>query len=204
MVEIMAARENNPEYEIEDAPHRKNVKFSAFVDMVMSGQETNDYYLTARNNFFSRPGVAPLLQDIDIFSEYLKQSSEGVFMWYGPKGTVTPLHHDTTNIMLAQVQGRKHLKLIPANEIELIYNHYAVYSQVNAEKPDYKKYPNFKYATVIDVELAPGDVLFMPVGWWHWVKALETSITVTFNNFLFPNEFKWEHPASPKPYAAAY
>lgn len=194
-VEIMAAREANPDYETDDAPHRKNVTFSEFVDMVASGKETNDYYLTARNNFFSRPGVRPLLKDIEIFTEYLKETDgDGVYLWYGPKGTVTPLHHDTMNIFMAQVQGRKKIKLVPANDIELVYNDFAVYSQVDISKPDYGKFPKFRRANIIELELAPGEVLFLPVGWWHWVKALDTSITVSFNNFLFPNEFKWEHP----------
>lgn len=200
MVEIMAARETNPRYEMEDAPHRKEVKLAEYVDMVSKGGETNDYYLTARNGFFARPGVKPLLRDIEMFSEYLRETDgDGVFMWYGPKGTVTPLHHDAMNIFMAQVQGRKHIKLIPANEIELIYNNFAVYSEVDAAHPDLQKYPKFQYANVIDLELAPGEVLFLPVGWWHWVKALDTSITVSFNNFLFPNDFKWDHPQGSQP-----
>jgi hypothetical protein len=206
-VEIMAARETNPEYEIDDAPHRKKVKFSTYVDMVTSGKETNDYYMTARNNFFGREGVRPLLKDIEVFTEYLKETNgEGVFLWFGPKGTITPLHHDMMNIFMAQVQGRKHVKLVPASEIELIYNHFAVYSQVDPAKPDLSKFPKYQYANVIDLELAPGEVLFLPVGWWHWVKALDTSITVAFNNFLFPNEFKWEHPrgSSNKEASAGY
>jgi hypothetical protein len=194
IVEITAARETNPEYEMDDAPHRKKIKFSAYIDMVMSGKETNDYYMTARNDFFARKGTRLLLEDIDFFSEYLSESDgKGAYLWFGPKGTITPLHHDLMNIFMAQVQGRKRIKLVPASEIELVYNHFAVYSQVDAAHPDYQKFPKFQFANVIDLELAPGEVLFLPVGWWHWVKALDTSITVAFNNFLFPNEFKWEH-----------
>lgn len=195
IVEIMAARNNNPDYEINDAPHRQTIKFADFVDMVSTGKETNDYYLTARNEFFNRPGPKALFKDIEVFTEYLRNTSgDGVYLWYGPKGTVTPLHHDTMNIFMAQVQGRKHVKLIPAGELEFVYNTFAVYSQVDALLPDYGKFPKFRHASVTDMELAPGEVLFLPVGWWHWVKALDCSITVSFNNFLFPNEFKWEHP----------
>jgi len=196
MVEIMSGREDDPSYEIEEAPHRKNVRFAEFVDMVMNGKESNDYYLTARNNFFARPGVRVLLGDVEPFPEYLKadDSGDGVYLWFGPKGTITPLHHDLMNIFMAQVQGRKQVKLVPPSELDLIYNHHAVYSMVDCAQPDYGRFPKFRDATVIDVELAPGEVLFLPVGWWHYVKALDTSITVSFNNFLFPNEFQWVHP----------
>jgi ribosomal protein L16 Arg81 hydroxylase len=197
MVEIMAAREINPEYETDADSHRKNVRFSEFIDMVAGAGDTNDYYLTARNRLFSRPGTEALLKDIEVFTEYLRDASaEKTFLWYGPKGTITPLHHDLMNIFMAQVQGRKHIKLIPANQVDFVYNHFAVYSQVDIGNPDYFRFPKFRRATIIDLELEPGEVLFLPVGWWHWVKALDVSITVTFTDFLFPNEYQWEHPKS--------
>ena len=196
MVEIMAARESNPSYEIDDKPHRKHVRFAEFVDMVMQGKETNDYYLTARNDFFNLAAMKPLLQDFAPFPDYLKPdvSAGGVFFWFGPKGTITPLHHDPMNIFMAQVEGRKHVKLVPASELDLVYNHFAVYSQVDCENPDYETFPVFAEATVMDVELQAGEVLFLPAGWWHHVKALDRSMTITFNNFVFPNEFQWVHP----------
>jgi hypothetical protein len=198
MVEIMAARARNPRYEIEAEPHRRNVLFREFVDMVMRGGESNDYYLTARNNFFARPGAQVLLADIEPFAQYLTWdgSGNGVYLWFGPAGTITPLHHDLMNIFMAQVSGRKHVKLVPASELDLVYNHQAVYSMVDCANPDFERFPKFRQATVIELELAPGEVLFVPVGWWHYVKALDTSITVSFNNFLFPNEFEWAHPGA--------
>jgi len=33
------------------------------------------------------------------------------------------------------------------------------------------------------------DLLFLPVGWWHHVRGLEISITMTFTNFVFDNDF---------------
>ncbi len=194
-IEIMAERNSNADYETNVDPRRKEITFAEYVDMVTKGGETNDYYITARNNFFTRPGVKPLLKDIEIFTEYLKETDgQGIYMWYGPKGTVTPLHHDTMNILLAQVQGHKQFKLISANSVGSVYNNFAVYSQVDAANPDYTKFPKFRDVTVIDFELAPGEVLFLPVGWWHWVKSLDTCISVSFTNFLFHNSFKWNQP----------
>jgi ribosomal protein L16 Arg81 hydroxylase len=37
----------------------------------------------------------------------------------------------------------------------------------------------------------PGDVLFIPVGWWHWVESLSPSVSVSFVNFSYPNTFDW-------------
>lgn len=198
IVEVMMGREKNPNYKMEYESHSRKVKFADYVDMVMGGKETNDYYLVARSNFFQQPVGKPLLRDIEPFPEYLVTDPPGIgaLFWFGPKGTVTPLHHDNINILMAQVRGRKHVKLIPASEIDLVYNHYAVYSQVDCEKPDYTKFPKYREATVMDVELAPGEVLFLPVGWWHHVRALDTSITVTFTSFIFPNSYEWFSPGT--------
>ncbi len=42
---------------------------------------------------------------------------------------------------------------------------------------------------MIDCEIGPGDLLFLPVGFWHDVKGLSISMTVTFTNFVFSNDF---------------
>jgi hypothetical protein len=52
--------------------------------------------------------------------------------------------------------------------------------------PDLNRYPMFKSATVLDVVLAPGELLFIPIGWWHWVQALDVSISLAFQSFAVP------------------
>ena len=191
MVHISAERNENPHYETNDTKHRRNVKFREFIDMVNSGQETNDYYMTARDEFFSNPDVAPLLADIEKFPEYLDPNSNWLFMWYGPKGTYTPLHHDLMNIFMAQVKGRKRIRMIPATQMDLVYNDNGVYTPVDFRNPNYEKFPKFREADVIELELAPGEALFVPAGWWHEVLALDMSITVSLMNFIFPNNYQW-------------
>jgi Cupin-like domain len=80
------------------------------------------------------------------------------------------------------------------DRMELRKNYFTVFSQVDAENPDYDNYPRFRDATVIDLELAPGEVLFVPVGWWHHVRALDLSITLSLTDFVFPNQCKWAVP----------
>jgi len=146
------------------------------------------------NELFNQPHAKSLSEDIEIFREYLDSAASGIFLWYGPKGTVTPLHHEQVNILMAQVYGRQRITLIPAAEMDLVYNDNGVYSAIDVENPDYTRFPKFREATVIELELAAGEVLFLPVGWWHHMRALDSSITVAFTNFLFPNRFNWAYP----------
>jgi ribosomal protein L16 Arg81 hydroxylase len=48
----------------------------------------------------------------------------------------------------------------------------------------------FARADMLDVVLQPGEVLFIPVGWWHHIRSLEISINVSFTNFVFNNDFE--------------
>ncbi len=193
-IEVMTGRDSDPKYERNGAKHRTNMRFADYIDLVHSGKITNDYYLVPNNRFFQNAGMAPLLHDFAAFPAYLNPANTArqTFLWFGPAGTVTPLHHDTSNILMAQVIGRKRYRLIPPTQWQSVYNSEGVYSDVDCETPDFNRYPRFRDARMIDVVVAPGEVLFVPVGWWHHVRALDVSMTVSFTNFVFPNHFNWE------------
>jgi hypothetical protein len=36
--------------------------------------------------------------------------------------------------------------------------------------------------------------VFLPVGWWHFVESLDFSISVSFTNFLWNNDFTETYP----------
>jgi hypothetical protein len=53
-------------------------------------------------------------------------------------------------------------------------------SAVDAESPDAAAHPLALDATPHDALLGPGDVLFIPKGWWHAVRALTPSFSLNF------------------------
>jgi hypothetical protein len=38
-------------------------------------------------------------------------------------------------------------------------------------------------------------LLFVPIGWWHQVTALDFSVTLTYTNFRWPNRGRESFPA---------
>jgi hypothetical protein len=196
MVEIVSGRNRDPRYEINSVAHKTKIRFGDYVDLVTHGGESNDYYLVANNGFFGLPETRRLRDDILAIPDHLDpdQAEGRVFLWFGPAGTVTPLHHDIMNVFLAQIYGRKQVTLISPDQTHWVYNQIGVYSEVDCENPDYQRYPLFQQVKPMRVILQPGESLFLPVGWWHHVKALDVSITVTFTNFVHPNDFDWSHP----------
>ncbi|KFP62637.1 Lysine-specific demethylase 8, partial [Cariama cristata] len=104
--------------------------------------------------------------------------------WFGPEGTISPLHQDPQQNFLAQVFGRKYICLYSPQESENLYPHESQIlhntSQVDVENPDLIKFPNFRKAAFQSCILMPGQVLFIPVKYWHYVRSLDISFSVSF------------------------
>jgi ribosomal protein L16 Arg81 hydroxylase len=195
-VEIMASRQSDPHYELNSELHKREVRMTDYVAMVRDGGNSNDYYLVANNGFFGRPDMQRLFSEVPRLPEYLDHtdSQHKIFFWFGPGGTVTPLHHDLMNVLVAQIYGRKRFILISPEQTPYLYNEVGVYGGVDCSNPDYSRRPLYRHVNPINVLIGPGDVLFIPVGWWHYVIGLEVSIMVSYINFKFPNEFQWFSP----------
>ena len=93
-VEIQAERSADPNYEVNKMDHRRSVGLANFVDQVLAGGATNDYYLTANNEMLARPEFAPILADIGSLPAFCDRArlARCASFWFGPAGTVTPLH----------------------------------------------------------------------------------------------------------------
>ncbi|XP_061606369.1 lysine-specific demethylase 8 [Phyllopteryx taeniolatus] len=104
--------------------------------------------------------------------------------WFGPAGTVSPLHQDPQHNFLAQVVGRKYIRLYSPEDSDKLYPHPSELlhntSQVEVENPDMERFPEFSKAPYRECVLRPGDVLFIPVQHWHYVRSLEQSFSVSF------------------------
>jgi hypothetical protein len=190
-VQIQNRRESNPRYEIENQTHESTIRFADYVDKVFGGGSTNDFYMTANNAGANRDILPALREDFDLLPEYLDReaASERFFFWFGPAGTVTPVHHDLTNNFMAQVVGRKQIKLLSPLNHPNVYNHLHCYSEVDLDNIDLERHPQFRHVKIHDITLHPGELFFLPVGWWHHVRGLDVSITLTCTNFRARNDF---------------
>lgn len=205
-VEVQLGRNADPNYEINTFQHKTTMTLADYADRVLAAGETNDLYMVANNRNLEKASLKGLLDDLNMpdFLDAAKTNQQ-VFFWFGPAGTVTPLHHDPLNVMMAHFHGRKRWRLVSPTDTPLVYNHIGVFSQVDLEQLDLEEYPLFEDADVIETVLEPGDIIFVPVGWWHQVKALDVSIAVSFSNFAFPNQFDYKNPtqAQAEPQVAA-
>lgn len=47
-----------------------------------------------------------------------------------------------------------------------------VYYQVDFERPDFTRFPKFREARGQEAIVGPGDVLYIPIYWWHHIESL--------------------------------
>lgn len=200
-VEVQADRKANPRYEEDKLAHRRTVRLGDFVDQVVAGGETNDYYLTANNEALRRPEFAPLLDDVGSLPPCCNRAelAERSSFWFGPGGTVTPLHHDTLMLFHTQVVGRKRWRLISPLQGPRLYNTEGVFSPIDLDAVDLDRFPLFKDVRVLEVVVEPGETMFLPLGWWHQVRALDMSLSFSYSNLALPvaNQFTYVDPQLP-------
>ncbi|WAS93245.1 cupin-like domain-containing protein [Nannocystis punicea] len=191
-IEMSIGRAADDDPDVRFKEHVRPTTLADYVDRVLAAGETNDLYLIANNRNLARPGLAGLLEDVTLPAGYFdaSRSASCGALWFGPAGTVTSLHHDTSNILFFQVVGRKRFRLYPPDQPQLLAAARGVYSTLDPELPS----PELAEAFGFDEVLLPGEALFLPVGWWHHVRALDLSISVAFNNFVWPNDFEWYKP----------
>ncbi|MBX3166934.1 MAG: cupin-like domain-containing protein [Candidatus Eremiobacteraeota bacterium] len=114
-----------------------------------------------------------------------------VLVWVGPEGTCLNFHKDNhspldgNQNLLCQLLGRKRVVLVGPEHDEKMYpeaqlpNDY-LRSRVRLDQPDPDAFPLFEQVQLWETEVGPGDTLFIPAHWWHYVRSLEISMTVTF------------------------
>ena len=101
--------------------------------------------------------------------------------WLGPSGTVTPLHCDYDDNIFAQIWGTKRIFLSPPHHDEFLYpreaNAILFGSPFDPEAPDFEKFPLARQAAMIECIMQPGELLYVPAGWYHQVRSLTFSLS---------------------------
>ncbi|XP_018413586.1 PREDICTED: HSPB1-associated protein 1 [Nanorana parkeri] len=111
-------------------------------------------------------------------------------LWVGSRGANTPCHVDSygCNLVL-QVEGRKRWHLFPPEDTDHLYptripyEESSIFSRVNVVNPDWSRCPSFSNAHPHVVTLHPGQVLFVPRHWWHYVESVD-DVTVSVNSWI--------------------
>ena len=133
-------------------------------------------------------GLPPYLGNLELrelnglchWPAYFKKMGPPRF-WLGPSGTVTPLHCDYDDNIFAQIWGSKRIFLSPPHHVEFLYpreaNAILFGSPFNPEAQDFERFPLARQAAMIECIMQAGELLYVPAGWYHQVRALSFSLS---------------------------
>ncbi|MEH2349567.1 MAG: cupin-like domain-containing protein [Nostoc sp.] len=124
-----------------------------------------------------------------IYPEYLNRKPS-VFLWQGLSSknfsSTTNLHFDGFHNIFAQIRGRKRILLFPPSNYLSFYPPLEdsvgipEYSKVNPDLLNLELFPKFPWKEQIEVVLQPGEMLYIPPFWWHYVTAVDDNISLSF------------------------
>ena len=177
--------------------------FGEVVACILDPATGNDVYVTANNKALEGP-LAGMLRDVGEAPSYLDPARNAVSsIWMGPAGARTPLHHDTSSILLCQFLGRKRIRLAPPEEIEIADLGEGFWGGVDLDDPAALEAAGLADMAVREVVVCPGETLLIPSGWWHQVLSVEPGISLTFAGLWSANEYRWYAPGARGPAPSA-
>jgi hypothetical protein len=106
-------------------------------------------------------------------------------LWVAVSGNCSTLHFDLSEGLLGMVSGEKRCVLFAPQcgehlEPYATSHEHDRQSQINCiHRPDLKRHPGFRGVAGVQLVLRPGDVLYLPYGWWHQIESSGESISVS-------------------------
>ena len=159
------------------------IEFGQYVQMVREGR-ANCYVLSPVSE-----EIPALLDDVVPPSAYVNARFHATRLWVSADQTCSPLHRDWPENLYGQVFGRKRFLLVPRDQTARVYSRpfysgVPNFSRLDAEQPDYERFPKFRDVPRAVIEVNAGEFLYIPRMWWHQVRSLEASASI---NFWFGN-----------------
>eukprot|EP01063_Lacrimia_lanifica_P018581 TRINITY_DN25481_c0_g1_i1.p1 TRINITY_DN25481_c0_g1~~TRINITY_DN25481_c0_g1_i1.p1 ORF type:complete len:329 (+),score=100.23 TRINITY_DN25481_c0_g1_i1:42-1028(+) len=148
-------------------------------------------------HFLKDPAAAGLAEEYeapafakDFFEKMKDPADRPPFQWLfvGPEGVRTPLHIDPalTHAWMAQIEGHKRWKFVPPADVHHLLDGEGF---ADLSRVDTARFPNAAQARVLETEVHPGQLVFIPAGWAHDVTSLAHSVALT-HNYIDAEAFK--------------
>lgn len=156
----------------------KTMPFGDYLDMI-SGSEPCELRLFLFNLFKYAPELKDDYKLPGIMDGFY---NDFPFLFFGGKSSKVALHYDLdmSHVFLNQISGRKRVILFPPDQSKKIYQlPFTVASNINVNKPDYAKHPALKNVNGYEVILNPGETLFIPTGFWHYMEYLNGGYSIS-------------------------
>lgn len=152
-----------------------------FDNYIFSTDPENIAYIAQHNWLHQIPSLSQDFSTPDLCEIYLNPNQDRplIHMWFGIKGAFSPLHFDKYNNIFTQIVGYKYFLLVDPRFSEVIKNG-SDNNTCTIESENLFNFLNLRNIPYNEIILKPGDSLFIPKNWWHQVKSLSFSISISF------------------------
>jgi hypothetical protein len=175
----------------------RSMTLGEYVSLIRQPRERARYYLAQKPLREVLPNLAQDVPPPECLDEAEDETDPVVFLGVDTYSGAH-YHHAPKEAVLMQIVGQKKVVLCPAEQYHHFYpcawfSKRPNWSRVpfrSDDTPDgdtawmpedaEKRFPRLSKATVVECVLAPGELLFIPQGWFHIVYGLGESISVTY------------------------
>ncbi len=159
-------------------PHA-TMKMSEYIDLLQ--KEPTKYRIFLWNILKE----VPELQNDFNYPDFGIRLMKGLpMLFFGGKDSYTFMHYDIdlANIFHFHFQGKKQTILFHPNQTKYLYKipHSLITREdIDFVNPDYKKWPALKKAKGFIANLEHGNVLYMPEGYWHYMRYITPGFSMS-------------------------
>ena len=125
-----------------------------------------------------------LLNDFEYPDIGLKFFKKLPALFFGGGESKVFMHYDIDlpDSMHFHFDGHKSVTLFSPEQTKYLYRvPYSIHNleDIDMDNPDFERYPALKYAQGIHADMEHGDALYMPSGYWHYIKYLDGGFSMT-------------------------
>ncbi|MDX1326371.1 MAG: cupin-like domain-containing protein [Arenibacter sp.] len=159
-------------------PHA-SMKMSEYIDLLQ--KEPTKYRIFLWNILKE----VPALQQDFKYPDFGLRLMKGLpMLFFGGKDSYTFMHYDIdlANIFHFHFVGKKEVVLFPQTENRYLYkvpHSLITHESIDFSNPDFKKWPALQYASGFKTELNHGEVLYMPEGYWHYMRYITPGFSMS-------------------------
>ncbi len=163
------------------------MKMSDYISLLKS--KPTNYRIFLYNLMKEVPQLKTDFKWPDIGLKLVKQLP---MLFFGGENSKVFIHYDIdySNILHFHFQGKKRCVLFAPDQTKYLYKvPHALISRedIDFDNPDFEKFPALQQAQGYVANLSHGEMLYMPEGYWHYMKYLTPGFSMSLR--AFPRKF---------------